>query len=216
MKSYPVISLVQQLFDQHNISYQMEQDWLVPYGQFEKFPAVRVLWFPYEINGCLQVEVLHADSTLMIECFAGIGHGDEAILDGFQNFCANSFHVFAVAFWNLKHDDQVEIQKWKMQGEDYIAYIGCIGSREIDLDTKPVLPENWFESYIRKIKSEQMLNSVSWFRLFVADHKGHLTVEVLKNNDIWLEAQQGMAELDWIKSEAYYSIRNFIILVKES
>lgn len=214
MQSFPVITPIQQLFEQHHIPYTMEQDWLIPYADFVQYPAIRALWFPYEINGCLQIEVFHHDSTLMIECFAGVGVGDEAISDAMQNFCLNSFHVFAVAFWGLPQDDQVVIEQWEIQGKHYTVYVGAMGTRLMHLNQFPALPENWFDHFSAEIRKDSNWDALAWFRLFVGNNQGQLTIEVLRNNDIWKEAQDVLSELKWVKSDGYYSIRNFLILIQ--
>ena len=212
MHSIPIIELIQQLFEQHNIPYAMEQDWLVPYQDFTQYPAIRALWFPYTVNGCLQIEVLHHDSELMIECFAGIGEDNDAITDALQNFCLNSFHVFAVAFWDLPQGDQVTIEQWEIQGVTYQAYLGAMGTRLMSNDEFPTLPENWFDSFSSEIQKESNLDTLAWFRLFIGNNQGDLTVEVLRNNDVCEEIQKVMRELDWITLDGYYSIRHFMIL----
>ena len=212
MQSIPVIEPIQQLFEQHHIPYTMEQDWLVPYHDFTQYPAIRALWFPYEVNGCLQIEVLHHDSELMIECFAGIGEDNDAITDALQNFCLNSFHVFAVAFWDLPQDNQVTIEQWEIQGVTYQAYLGAMGTRLMSNDEFPTLPENWFDSFSSEIQKESNLDTLAWFRLFIGNNQGDLTVEVLRNNDVCEEIQKVMRELDWITLDGYYSIRHFMIL----
>lgn len=214
MQSIPIIEPIQQLFEQHHIPYTMEQDWLIPYHDFARYPAIRALWFPYEVNGCLQIEVFHHDSTLMIECFAGVGVGDAAIADAMQNFCLNSFHVFAVAFWDLPQDDQVTIEQWEIQGITYQVYLGAMGTRLMSADEFPTLPEHWFNHYSAEIQKESNLDTLAWFRLFVGNNQGKLTIEVLRNNDIWEEAQNAMHQLDWVQTEGYYSIRQFLILVE--
>lgn len=212
MQSFPIVKPIQQLFEQHSIPYKMEEDWLIPYGDFVQYPAIRLLWFPYTKNGCLQVEVFHYDQTLMIECFAGVGVGEVAIEDAFHNFTVNSFHVFAVAFWKLKQDNQVTIEQWQISGKSYTAYLGTIGTRQMHLDCFPVLPENWFTQFTTDIKHDTALGHLSWFRLFVGNNKDHLSVEVLKNNEPWEEAQEHVRKLPWASSEGYYSIRQFVIL----
>ncbi|RZG86376.1 hypothetical protein EXE10_07160 [Acinetobacter sp. WCHAc060033] len=212
MHSIPIIEPIQQLFEQHNIPYAMEQDWLVPYQDFTQYPAIRALWFPYTVNGCLQIEVLHHDSELMIECFAGVGEDNDAITDALQIFCLNSFHVFAVAFWDLPQGDQVTIEQWEIQGVTYQAYLGAMGTRLMSNDEFPALPENWFDSFSSEIQNESNLDTLAWFRLFIGNNQGDLTVEVLRNNDVCEEMQKVMREFDWITLDGYYSIRHFMIL----
>lgn len=213
MESYSVIEWMQKIFDFHDISYQMENEWLIPYGNFTLYPAVRLLWVAYEHNGCLHVEVLHQDGTLMIESFAGVGDGEEAIANGFENLCLNAFHVFAAAFWELNGKDQVEIKEWTIQGKSYQAYIGSTTNRTVRLEKCPELPKNWLDCLETEIKNENSLEAIAWYRIFVADYQGQLTVEVLKNNEIWDETQDKIRNLNWIESRGYYSVRKFIILV---
>lgn len=212
MQPFTLLESIQQTFEQHQIPYLMEGEWLIPYGDFVTYPAIRLLWFPYEINGCLQVEVFHHDQTLMIECFAGLGKGDAAILDGLQNFLASAFHVLAVAFWKLSPDDHVTIEEWKIADSRYKAYIARVCTREINMKMQPAFPHNWFECFSTQIQRKSCLNHVAWFRLFVGKHRQHLTVEVLRNNETWEEAQDILSRLNWTTCQGYYSIRQFVVL----
>lgn len=215
MQSILLLEQTQTIFENHQTPYVIEGEWLIPYGDFTQYPAIRILWFPYDVNGCLQVEVLHHDNTLMIECFAGFGQGnDAAIQDALNSFCVNSFHVFGVAFWGLPQDEQVTIEQWEIQGATYQVYSGLVGTRLMNLDDFLTLPENWFDCFSAEIKKDSNLDALAWFRLFIGHNQDKLTVEVLRNNDVWEEAQDVIHKLDWVQTEGYYSIRNFLILIK--
>ena len=216
MQPFSIVEPLQQLFQEHHISYVIEDDWLIPYADFARFPAIRTLWFPYEVNGCLQVEVFHHNQTLIIECFAGIGYGNDAIHDAMQNFCLNSFHVFGVAFWDLQHDNQVQIDQWKIAENNYTVYIGQMGTRLIDLPELPVLPDGWFEILKNEILKQINFENMAWFRVFIGNNQERLTIEILKNNEVWEEAQDMMKDLAWVQCKGYYSIRCFILLNVES
>ncbi|WP_444997131.1 DUF6348 family protein [Aliikangiella sp. IMCC44359] len=198
------------LLQSHNVSFHTESEWVVPYGEL---PAIRATWFQKETSGVFEVEVLLDGGRIINECFSGFGIGEEGILNGLENFCVNSFHVFLSAFWGKHIPEQVENEDWQIGENFYKAYIGNLGTRA----TKGVeasIPENFFESLEKAIKNEKLGSEVSWFRVFFGSVSGDFTFEALKENEVWGEGIEMLRAQLWEKPEGYYSVRNFIVLRK--
>lgn len=200
-----------ELFENHNLPFHTEKEWVVPFGQL---PAIRATWYQKETRGVFEVEVLLDDGRIINECFSGFGVGVEGILSGLENFCVNSFHVFLSAFWNRHDSTQVEIESWLINEFNYKAYIGNFGTRATE-GVDPTIPVGLFESLERVIKSESLSNEVIWFRVFFANVSGEFTFEALKENEDWESGIAMLGDQPWESADGYYSVRNFIVLRKD-
>ncbi|AJQ97799.1 hypothetical Protein YC6258_05771 [Gynuella sunshinyii YC6258] len=153
-----------ELMSAHEIPFQISNEWIVPLG---KLPAIRAIWYPREQNGCLEVEVLLEDRRTVTESFAGIGSGRSAINDALHNFCVNSFHVLLASLWGQTDPDQVLIEHWHIDGKEYTAFIGNIGTRG-SIETNATIPDGFFPVIAQVIKNESLNTNPSWFRCFFA------------------------------------------------
>lgn len=199
-----------ELLQAHDVPFHEENEWVVPYGEL---PAIRSTWFQKETSGVFEVEVLLEGGRIINECFSGFGLGKEGILNGLENFCVNSFHVFLAAFWKRHEPEQVEIENWIISGINYKAYIGNLGTRATEgVDVS--LPEGLFESIEKAIKTETLESEVSWFRVFFGSVAGEFIFEALKENEEWERGISMLSTQPWEKPEGYYSVRNFIVLRK--
>ena len=201
---------ISELLQSHDVPFHTENEWVVPYGEL---PAIRSTWFQKETSGVFEVEVLLDGERIINECFSGLGVGKEGILNGLENFCVNSFHVLLAAFWKKHDSEQVEIENWLINGINYKAYIGNLGTRA----TKGVeasIPKNLFESLEKSIKNEALESEISWFRVFFGSVSGEFTFEALKENEVWENGISMLHAQPWEKPEGYYSVRNFIVLRK--
>lgn len=196
------------LLESHGVEHNIEGEWAVPYG---KLPAIRALSYPRDKSTLIEVDVLLEDERILNECFAGFTTGEEGIRDGLDNFCINSFHVLLAAFWNKNDPNQVMTETWEIEGESYTAYIGNFGTRG-SIETNPTIPDDLFPSIETAIKKEKAIPATTWFRHFFCDVSGEQTFEALMNNDSWENGLNNLKSLPWVKSEGYYSVRNFLIL----
>ncbi|WP_196157180.1 DUF6348 family protein [Reinekea sp. G2M2-21] len=194
----------------HEVPFHTENEWIVPYGEL---PAIRSTWFQKETSGVFEVEVLLDGGRIINECFSGFGIGKEGILNGLENFCVNSFHVFLSAFWKKHNPEQVEIENWPINGINYKAYIGNLGTRATE-GVEASIPDGFFEAIEKSIKEESLESEVSWFRFFFGSVSGEFTLEALKENEVWEKGISMLGAQSWEKPEGYYSVRNFIVLRK--
>jgi len=93
----------------------------------------------------------------------------------------------------MPDQDQVMSEKWSFHGKTYTVFIGNLGTR----GSKGVNPEQ---------------NKLSWFRCFFCDVSGNQTFEALKNNEDWQPGLSALQSLPWLKTNGYYSVRNFLII----
>ncbi|MCH7341666.1 DUF6348 family protein [Acinetobacter higginsii] len=189
----------------------MFDEWIVPHGQL---PAIRANWLERETHGRLDVEVMLEDKRIITESFAGIGVGNEGVLNALQNFSVNSLHVFLAAFWQQNDRTEITIEQWQIAGKTYTAYIGNIGQRS-DLNYSPALPADFFSSVEQAILQYKPSHDLTWYRVFFCDFKGEQTFEALAENQDWIQGVDALKRLHWEPSSGYYSVRNFIILKRE-
>ena len=211
MNNQSVTQIMIDLLEEHEVSVQTFDDWIIPYGQF---PAMRTNWLEHETHGRLDVEVMLEDKRIITESFAGIGVGNAGVLNAVQNFSVNSLHVFLAAFWNQNNNTEVTIEQWQIAGKTYTAYIGNIGQRS-DLNYSPALPADFFSSIEQAVLQYKPNHDLTWYRVFFCDFKGEQTFEALAENQDWIEGLDALKRLHWEPSSGYYSVRNFIILKRE-
>jgi len=208
MEPVSLVKKISDLISAHEVPFHVEDEWVVP---MSKLPAIRATWYPREENGRLEVDVLLGDERIINECFAGIGSGSQGINDALQNFSVNSFHVLLAAFWEVNDQDQVMSEKWSFHGKTYTVFIGNLGTRG-SKGVNPEIPDKLFESIENAIKNEPLQNKLSWFRCFFCDVSGNQTFEALKNNEDWQPGLSALQSLPWLKTNGYYSVRNFLII----
>lgn len=197
-----------ELMSAHDIQFHIENEWVVPYG---KLPAIRATWYPREKSGLLEIDVLLEDQRIINECFAGVGSGRSGLNDALQNFCVNSFHVLLASFWGSNDPNQVMTELWNIEGKEYTAFIGNFGTRgSVEVDAE--IPAGLFEIIEKTIKSEPSTAKLSWFRCFFCDISGEHTFEALKNNEVWESGVSALQSLPWVRTNGYYSVRNFLVL----
>ena len=203
-----LVDHLSRLMQAHGVAYQIEREWVVPNGAL---PAIRASWFPRTESGVLEVEVLLENKSIVNECFAGIGAGEAAISDAFQNFTTNSFHVLLAAFWNRVDPQQVTTEEWVVSGKSFRAYIGNFGTRG-SVGIKPSVPSELFPAIQSAIEREPLSQDWHWVRHFFCDVKGERTYEALLDNQPWEAGIESMRSIAWVKSTGYYSVRNFLVL----
>ncbi|AUI88070.1 hypothetical protein BS333_17000 [Vibrio azureus] len=210
MEPLDIKEYICELFKAHEVPFHTENEWIVPYGEF---PAIRATWFQKEAIGVFEVEVLLDSGRIINECFAGFGVGKAGIINGLENFCANSFHVLLSAFWKKHEPEQVKTDNWLINGVKYNVYIGNLGTRTTN-GVEASIPESLAESLEKAVKSETLESEISWFRIFFCSVSGEFTFEALKENEIWEKGISMLSTQPWEKTEGYYSVRNFIVLRK--
>ena len=211
MNNQLVTQIMIDLLEEHGVSVQTFDDWIVPYG---KLPAMRANWLEHETHGRLDVEVMLEDKRIITESFVGIGRGNEGVLNAVQNFSANSLHVFLAAFWKQNDPTEVTIEQWQIAGKTYTAYIGNIGQRS-DLNNSPAPHSEFFSSIEQAILKHKPARDFAWYRVFFCDVKGEQTFEALAENQDWADGLDALKRLSWEPSSGYYSVRNFIILKRK-
>lgn len=68
----------------------------------------------------IDISLLLSDGRILCESFAGIGEDEKsAIGNGLTNFLSGSFHVLLNAFYFQQNDEQVSVENWEINGENW-------------------------------------------------------------------------------------------------
>lgn len=198
----------------HDLPSIEYKDWLLV---DEQLPAMRAETFDFKEyeNGAgirLDITLLLANKKTITESYLGIGKNKiNAIQNAFQNFVANSFHVFLSAFWQITDDDQIGIENWEIKGIQWKVYIGNFGCKG-DFN----IPENLFKIIEEQIQEENLEEDLYWLRIYYANvNSREIMIETLKNNEVWPEMENKLKTVAWDTSDKFYSLRNFIILKRK-
>lgn len=202
------------LFKAQDIPCAVVEGWVLPNGQA---PAIRGIWHPPKKAGagCLDIEVLLPDGRLLIDRCAGLGEDNNAIMDGVQNFVLGSFPVLLACFYGKNDPEQVTTKRWSLAGSNWVAYIGNFSRRASQGIDIPV-PKSAFTTIESAIEQSPLAADVHWFRTFYCHISAQQVFEALMDNKPWPQGEVALKDIPWEKCDGYYSVRNFLILAKET
>ena len=176
-------------------------------------------WFYPRLEGeglqsRLDVGVTLPNGLELYEAFSDFGKSErEVINNNLTNFSRGTLHVMLDAFNDTEKYSDKEI--WTIQGQKWNVFIGDYNIKKASTVKSVEIPPNLFE-LIEEILYEQELTEEYYFiRCFYAHHKESLMAsEFMINNKNIEYAEEKIAKLDWMSSENFYSVREFLILKK--
>ena len=141
---------------------------------------------------------------------------EEAVNNNFQNFSASSLHPLLAALGCIDPHtyDQITIEDWEINGKVWTAYIGNLVPK-ILADRKNTIapPSEFYDSFERGIKAQQLINRLHWFRGYYSQLDNEITNrEFLMDNELVSETDIIFSALPILPNVRFYSCRNFIIL----
>ena len=195
------------LFAAHGLAGEDYNGWLLPNGQP---PGIAAKWAPashgHALIGTLSVAVRMADRREIVENFAGLGEGEAGLRDALASFEQGDLHAMLAAIWRREGPELPAPQRWTIRGQTYEVFAG-----PWQLRNQPGLPAE-LDAHLRAwIEHTPLDQDLHWFRFFVSQFQGRLSIESLKDNAHW-EPGKHLAELDWPTSDAFYSARQFLML----
>jgi hypothetical protein len=141
---------------------------------------------------------------------------DEAVNNNFQNFSASSLHPLLAALGCIDPHtyNQITIEEWEINGKVWKAYIGNIVPKILSDRHNIIAPSSeFFDSFERGIKAQQLKNRLHWFRGYYSQLDNEITNrEFLMDNELVAEADIIFSALPILPNVRFYSCRNFIIL----
>ncbi len=187
------------------------------------FPGIGAQAFEmerFEESVVIQVDIhLLLPNQNIVESF--VGHAstiDEAVAECFEQFEVNVLHALIMAFWDKakKVENGVGTDIWEINGHRWQAVISNYGYRgtlplgEVIDDT-----DMMFETIESHIKSLPLERDIYAFRnVYTNIGDGKTVTESIINNEQNLELEEKISNLPWKTVDSYYSVRNFILVMK--
>jgi len=187
------------------------------------FPGITALAFEMERYGNLVVVQLDIHILLpnqeFIESFVGQAQSiEEALAQAFTQFEINLLHTLIKAFWeNAKIvENGVGTDIWEINGYRWQVVISNYtynGQESFDniIEDSDML-YNEIEKAIKAQPLDKDIYAIRTVYTNVGD--GTSVTEALINNEEFVELEKAVSNLPWRNLDSYYSVRNFVIVMK--
>ena len=201
-------------------------------GQTEEYFFVEGL-FPGIVAQAFEMEnfgesvVVQVDITLLfpneqfVESFvAQAATHEDAIVNAFEQFESTVFHTFIMAFWAKakKVENGVGTDVWDINGQKWEAVISNYGYRGYE-DFDSIIPEidTMYDAIKTAIEAYPLTKDIYAVRsVYTNGTNNQQITEGLINNEEFPELQKVVSQLQWSRSEKFYSVRNLVLLMKLS
>jgi hypothetical protein len=133
-----------------------------------------------------------------------------------HNFSIATLPVLRVALWKRRPKPPVVVEQWSISEQIWQATIGgdLVRAR---IPTELRIPEEINDLLKERLGQKLKDGSIHWLRVFYANLPRETpTVEVLFDNETWVEAEEAIGHCLWERWGEYYSMRRFLILQRSS
>jgi hypothetical protein len=147
----------------------------------------------------------------ILESCGGFGATlEDAIANAQEGFLRNAFHVLLAAFCGAS-EDQVNEERWELQGGTARAFIGSATGR--GKQPEGGMPVGWFPLVEAAVREAKLGVRTHWLRVYCArTPDGNHTTEVLLDNEHWPELEARIVTFAWPLAAEFYSVRVFLVL----
>jgi len=207
-----------EILGQFDLKFNKMEDF---YFVDDRFPGITGMVFEmerYDDSVIIQVDVhILLPNQTIIESFVGHASSvEEAIADALEQFEVNVVHVLISAFWeNAKTiENGVGLEQWDINGYRWQAVVGNYGYRG-SLPIEDVVLDELFDIIKDEIHSLPLEKDIYAIRsVYTNVGDGRKVTEALLNNEEFVSLENKIAKLPWKNSDEYYSVRNFILVMK--
>lgn len=161
----------------------------------------------------LDVAVTLPDGRQLCEALGDVGQDlDEALRENVNSFARSSFHVMIEAF-----DDRAgefEPETWTCADGPIRVTIGngIIKGTGLSASTSK-LPEGLMDLIEQAVGNEHLVEGFHFLRVYYCQSGGRaLSCEFIIDDRPRPRVEESLAELDWVRSEDFYSVRIFAVL----
>ena len=207
-----------EILGQFDMRLEKVEDYYFVDGLFPGIASQAFEMERYDNSMVIQLDIhILLPNQSFVESF--VGHSstvEEALADCFEQFEVNVLHTLIMAFWesakkvdNGVGTDILDINnnRWQMVVSNY----GYRGNQPIE----EVVTDSMFEEVERVIKSMPLDQDIYAIRtVYTNIGNGEHVAEALINNEESLELEKVISALDWKNLDSYYTVRNFILLMK--
>ena len=207
-----------EILGQFDLKFNKMEDF---YFVDDRFPGITGMVFEmerYDDSVVIQVDVhILLPNKTIIESF--VGHAtsvEEAIAEALEQFEVNVAHVLISAFWeNAKTiENGVGLEQWDINGHRWQAVVGNYGYKG-SLPIEDVVLDELFDIIKDEIHSLPLEEDIYAIRsVYTNVGDGRKVTEALLNNEDFVSLESKISKLPWKNSNEYYSVRNFILVMK--
>lgn len=211
-----------ELLEAHDLEIGQTEEYFFAEGLF---PGIVAQAFEMENFG--DSVVVQLDITLLfpndqfVESFvAQAATAEDAIQNTFEQFESTVLHTFIMAFWAkaTKVENGVGTDVWDINGQKWEAIISNYGYRGYE-DFDSIIPEidTLYDAIKTAIEAYPLTKDIYAIRsVYTNGTNGQEVTEGLINNEEFPELQKAVSQLEWSRSEKFYSVRNLVLLMKLS
>lgn len=210
------------LMEAHNMEVGQTDDYFFVDGLFPGIVAQAFEMERFEDSVVVQVDfTMLFPHDSFVESFVAHAMSVEAAVDNiFEQFEANVFHTFVMAFWGKakKVENGVGSDIWEINGHKWEAIVSNYGYRGFD-EFDSIIPEidAVYDAIKNSIETYPVEKDIYAIRtVFTNTSTGEQVTEALINNEVFPELHDKVAALPWNASDKYYSVRNLVLLMKLS
>lgn len=209
-----------EILGQFNLEFEKIDEYYFVDGLF---PGITALAFEMEryddfVVVQLDIHVLLPNQEF-IESFVGQAQTiEEALAEAFTQFEINILHTLIMSFWDnaKKVENGVGTDIWEINGYRWQAVISnysYTGTESFDniIEDSDML----YDEVEKAIKAQPLDKDIYAIRtVYTNIGDGESLTEALINNEEFLELETAVSNLPWKNLDSYYSVRNFVIVMK--
>lgn len=208
------------LLEQFDMKLNKIEDYYFVDGLFPGVAAQAFEMERFEDSVVVQVDIhVLLPEQSFVESF--VGHAqtvEEAVAQAFEQFEINVLHTLIMAFWDKakRVENGIGTEIWEINGHRWQAVISNYGYRgdepldEVLDDSDSMFTE--VQNAIHALPLEKDIYAIRSVYTNVGD--GRKVAEVLINNEEFPELEEAISKLAWKTTEGYYTVRNFVLVMK--
>jgi|GEM_PF-2359737 len=209
-----------ELLEQFDMKLDKIEDYYFVDGLFPGVAAQAFEMERFDDSVVVQVDIhLLLPEQSFVESF--VGHAEtveEAVAQAFEQFEVNVLHPLIMAFWDKakRIENGVGTDIWEINGHRWQAVIsnyGYQGDEPLDevIDDSDVMFIE-VEKAIKALPLDKDIYAIRSVYTNVGD--GRKVSEALINNEEFPELEEAISKLPWKITESYYTVRNFVLVMK--
>jgi len=166
----------------------------------------------------VDIHILLPEQTF-VESFVSHAQSEEDAIDQcFEQFEVNVLHTLIMAFWDKakRVENGIGTDVWEINGHKWQAVISNYGYRgDEPLDDVIDDSDSMYDEVEKAIKALPLEKDIYAIRsVYTNVGDGQSVTEALINNEEFPELESSISNLSWKRLDSYYTVRNFVILMK--
>ena len=211
-----------ELLEEHHLEAGQSEEYFFVEGLFPGIVGQAFLMEDFGESVVVQLDItlLFPHDSFVESFVAQAATVEDAIANTFEQFETNVLHTFIMAFWAKakKIENGVGTDVWDINGQKWEAVISNYGYRGYE-EFDSIIPEidTMYDAIKSSIEAYPLTKDIYAIRsVYTNGSNEEQVTEGLINNEEFPELQKAVSELEWSRSEKFYSVRNLVLLMKLS